>query len=64
MSAAQAAGKIHTDIQKGFIRAEVVSYEDMLTYQGRVAAREAGKMRAEGRDYTVKDGDVILFLHN
>lgn len=62
--AAEAAGKIHTDIQKGFIRAEVVSYEDMVSYKGRVGAREAGKARAEGKDYIVKDGDVILFMHN
>jgi GTP-binding protein YchF len=63
-NAAEAAGKIHSDIQKGFIRAEVVAYEDMMTYHGRVGAREQGKVRAEGRDYTVKDGDVILFMHN
>lgn len=62
--AAEAAGKIHTDIQKGFIRAEVVSYDDMISYKGRVGAREAGKVRAEGRDYIVKDGDVILFMHH
>jgi GTP-binding protein YchF len=62
--AAEAAGKIHTDIQKGFIRAEVVSFEDMVVYKGRVGAREAGKVRAEGRDYIVKDGDVILFMHH
>jgi GTP-binding protein YchF len=64
MGAAEAAGKIHTDIQKGFIRAEVVSYEDMIAYKGRVGAREVGKVRAEGRDYIVKDGDVILFMHH
>lgn len=63
-NAALAAGKIHSDIQKGFIRAEVVSYEDMVTYHGRVGAREAGKARSEGRDYIVRDGDVILFMHN
>jgi ribosome-binding ATPase len=63
-NAAEAAGKIHSDIQKGFIRAEVVSYDDMVTYKGRVAAREAGKVSAEGRNYIVKDGDVILFYHN
>lgn len=62
--AAEAAGKIHTDIQKGFIRAEVVTYDDMMAYKGRGGAREAGKVRAEGRDYIVKDGDVILFMHN
>ena len=63
-SAQEAAGKIHTDIMKGFIRAEVVSYEDMLEFQGRVGAREKGKARSEGKEYIVKDGDVILFLHN
>lgn len=63
-NAVEAAGKIHTDIQKGFIRAEVVAYDDMVKYKGRGAAREAGKVRAEGRDYIVKDGDVILFMHN
>lgn len=63
-AANEAAGKIHTDIQKGFIRAEVVSYRDMVSYQGRQGAREAGKLRVEGREYIVEDGDVILFLHN
>lgn len=62
--AQEAAGKIHTDIQKGFIRAEVVSYQDMVTYKGRVGARVAGKARSEGKDYIVHDGDVILFYHN
>lgn len=63
-TAAEAAGKIHTDIQKGFIRAEVVSYEDMVAYKGRNGAREMGKVRAEGRDHIVKDGDVIIFMHH
>lgn len=62
--AAEAAGKIHSDLEKGFIRAEVVSYDDMIKYHGRVGAREAGKARSEGRDYVVQDGDVILFYHN
>lgn len=62
--APEAAGKIHTDLQKGFIRAEVISYEDMVKYSGRVGAKEAGKVRAEGKEYVVNDGDVILFLHN
>ncbi len=62
--AAEAGGKIHTDIQKGFIRAEVVTFNDMIEYQGRLGAREQGKARSEGKDYIVKDGDVILFLHN
>jgi hypothetical protein len=63
-SAAESAGKIHSDIQKGFIRAEVITFDDMVAYGGRGAAREKGKMRFEGRDYTVADGDVILFMHN
>lgn len=63
-NAAEAAGKIHSDIQRGFIRAEVVTFEDMVAYGGRGGAREKGKVRAEGRDYIVADGDVILFLHN
>ena len=63
-TAAEAAGELHSDIQKGFIRAEVVIMEDIVTYNGRAGAREAGKLRAEGRDYIVQDGDVILFLHN
>lgn len=62
--AAEAAGKIHSDIEKGFIRAEVVAYEDMIRYKGRAGARDVGKARSEGRDYIVKDGDVILFFHN
>ncbi|NGX38799.1 MAG: Ribosome-binding ATPase YchF [Chlamydiae bacterium] len=63
-TAQEAAGEIHSDIQKGFIRAEVVSYEDFITYKGRVGAREVGKARAEGKEYIVQDGDVILFFHN
>ncbi len=63
-NAQESAGKIHTDIQKGFIRAEVVSFEDMVRYNGRVGAKEAGKARSEGKEYIVKDGDVILFFHN
>lgn len=63
-SAQEAAGEIHSDIQKGFIRAEVVSFDDMMAHQGRVGAREAGRARSEGKEYVVKDGDVILFFHN
>lgn len=62
--APEAAGKIHTDLQKGFIRAEVVAFEDMVQYKSRSGAREVGKVRAEGKDYIVKDGDVIIFMHN
>ncbi|MCX6990277.1 MAG: redox-regulated ATPase YchF [Chlamydiae bacterium] len=64
MNAQQSAGKIHSDIEKGFIRAEVVAYEDMLAYKGRAGAKEQGKARSEGKEYIVKDGDVILFYHN
>ena len=63
-SAAEAAGKIHTDIQKGFIRAETLTFDDMVEFSGRVQAKEAGKVRAEGKEYKVKDGDILLFLHN
>jgi len=63
-TAPEAAGKIHTDLQKGFIRAEVVAYDDMVAFKGRVGAKEAGKVRFEGKDYIVKDGDVILFMHS
>jgi len=59
-----AAGKIHTDIQKGFIRAEVVTYDDLMHFQSKVKAKENGKVRMEGKDYIVKDGDVIVFFHN
>lgn len=62
--APEAAGKIHTDLQKGFIRAEVVSYADMIAAPGKAKARETGKLRAEGKEYIVQDGDVIEFLHN
>jgi GTP-binding protein YchF len=63
-TAVEAAGKIHTDIQKGFVRAEVIKYEDFVAYGGRVGAREAGKVRSEGKEYIVHDGDVVLFLHS
>jgi GTP-binding protein YchF len=61
-TAPEAAGVIHTDLQQKFARAEVVPFDDMIKYNGRAGAREAGKLRAEGRDYIVKDGDVIIFL--
>lgn len=61
-AAPAAAARIHTDFEKGFIRAEVVSFEDMVTYKGRVGARTAGKASAEGKGYIVRDGDVIDFL--
>lgn len=62
--APQAAGVIHTDFERGFIRAETISYEDYVTYESEKGAREAGKMRQEGKDYVVKDGDVLLFRFN
>ena len=64
MKAPQAAGVIHTDFEKGFIRAEVMSYPDYVTYKGEQGAKEAGKWRQEGKDYTVQDGDIILFRFN
>jgi len=62
--APQAAGVIHTDFEKGFIRAEVISYEDFIKYGGEQGAKEAGKMRLEGKDYVVQDGDVMHFRFN
>ena len=63
-TAPEAAGVIHTDFQKGFIRAEVVAYDDFITLKGEAGAKEAGKWRLEGKDYTVADGDVIHFRFN
>jgi len=62
--APQAAAVIHTDFEKGFIRAEVIGYQDFVTYRGEQGAKEAGKWRLEGKDYVVQDGDVILFRFN
>ena len=62
--APQAAGVIHTDFTKGFIRAAVISYEDFIEYHGEQGAKEAGKLRMEGKDYVVQDGDVIHFHFN
>lgn len=62
--APQAAGKIHTDFEKGFIKAEVADYEDIVNCGGYTKAKEKGKVRMEGKDYIVKDGDVILFRFN
>lgn len=63
-AAPKAAGKIHSDIERGFIRAEVVTYEDLITAGGLPEARKRGVLRMEGKNYTVKDGDVINFLFN
>jgi GTP-binding protein YchF len=60
----QAAGKIHSDFERGFIRAETIAYDDYVTLGGEQAAKAAGKMRSEGKDYVVQDGDVILFRFN
>ena len=63
-TAPQAAGVIHTDFEKGFIRAETIAFEDYVAFKGEARAREAGKLRAEGKSYVVKDGDVMNFLFN
>lgn len=63
-TAPQAAGVIHTDFERGFIRAQTIAYEDFIKYKGEKGAQEAGKMRAEGKDYVVNDGDVMNFLFN
>ncbi|MCW8889112.1 MAG: redox-regulated ATPase YchF [Sedimenticola sp.] len=63
-TAPQAAGVIHTDFERGFIRAEVIAYDDFIRCQGEQGAKEAGKLRLEGKDYVVKDGDVIHFRFN
>ena len=62
--APQAAGKIHTDFERGFIRAEVVAYDDLVECGNLVAAREKGLVRSEGKEYVMKDGDVVLFRIN
>ncbi len=63
-TAPQAAGKIHTDFEKGFIRAEVIGYDDFVTCKGEQGAKDAGKWRLEGKEYIVKDGDVVHFRFN
>ena len=63
-TAPQAAGKIHSDFEKGFIRAETIGYSDFIENRGESASREAGKLRQEGKEYIVKDGDVMHFLFN
>ena len=62
--APQAAGKIHTDFEKGFIRAETIAYKDFIEFNGESGSRDAGKLRQEGKDYVVKNGDVMHFLFN
>jgi GTP-binding protein YchF len=63
-TAPQAAGVIHTDFERGFIRAQTIAFEDFIAFKGEQGAKEAGKMRAEGKEYVVKDGDVLNFLFN
>jgi hypothetical protein len=63
-TAPQGAGVIHTDFEKGFIRAEVISYDDFIEYNGEQGAKDAGKWRLEGKDYIIKDGDVMHFRFN
>ncbi len=63
-TAPQAAGVIHTDFERGFIRAQTIAFDDLIQYKGEQGAKEAGKMRAEGKEYVVHDGDVMNFLFN
>jgi GTP-binding protein YchF len=63
-TAPQAAGVIHTDFERGFIRAQTIAFDDFINFKGEHGAKEAGKMRAEGKEYIVKDGDVLNFLFN
>ena len=63
-TAPQAAGVIHTDFERGFIRAQTIAFDDFIAYKGEQGAKDAGKMRAEGKEYVVKDGDVMNFLFN
>ncbi|MCR5085511.1 MAG: redox-regulated ATPase YchF [Succinivibrionaceae bacterium] len=63
-TAPEAAGKIHSDFERGFIRAQTIAYEDFIKYGGEAGAKEAGRLRSEGKDYVVKDGDLFEFLFN
>jgi hypothetical protein len=62
--APEAAGEIHSDMQRGFIRAETIAYDDFVSLGGESAARDAGKLRQEGKEYQIKDGDVLHFKFN
>lgn len=62
--APQAAGVIHSDFEKGFIRVEVIHYSDFIQYKGEQGAKEAGKLRVEGKEYRVQDGDIMHFRFN
>ena len=63
-TAPQAAGAIHTDFERGFIRAQTIAFDDFIGFKGEQGAKDAGKMRSEGKEYVVKDGDVMNFLFN
>ena len=63
-TAYDAAGKIHTDFQKGFIKAEIYHFDDLMKYKSEVSVKEAGLIRQEGKDYIMKDGDMVLFKFN
>ena len=63
-TAPQAAGVIHTDFEHGFIRAEVIGYDDFVAYKGEHGAKEAGRLRLEGKEYVVHEGDVMHFRFN
>jgi len=63
-TAREGAGVIHTDFEKGFIKAEVISYQDYIDLSGEQKAKEAGKLRLEGKDYVLQDGDVVHFRFN
>jgi hypothetical protein len=62
--APQAAGKVHSDMERGFIRAEVINYKDLLECEGYTRAKEKGLIRSEGKDYVMQDGDVVVFRFN
>ncbi|HAY32536.1 MAG TPA: redox-regulated ATPase YchF, partial [Bacteroidetes bacterium] len=62
--APKAAGEIHTDFEKGFIRAEIIKYPDLIEYRSESAVKEKGLMRVEGKDYEIEDGDVVFFRFN
>ena len=62
--APEAAGAIHSDFERGFIRAETIAYDDFVKFGGEAGARDAGKLRSEGKEYLVQDGDVMLFRFN
>jgi ribosome-binding ATPase YchF (GTP1/OBG family) len=63
-TAPNAAGEIHTDFEKGFIRAETIGYDEFIEFDGEQGAKDAGKMRLEGKEYVVQDGDLMLFRFN